>query len=77
VNLALSWPVFIVEDHPETPSFVVAIDDHVGTPAAWQVNDPAALTARRQWPPRPRPMRRYVAAIGRTSDHGRGDSLPA
>jgi hypothetical protein len=27
----------------------VAIDDQVGAPAAWQVNDPAALTARRQY----------------------------
>jgi putative restriction endonuclease len=44
-----AWPVFIVEDHPDTLSFVVAIDDQVGAPAAWQVNDPAALTARRQY----------------------------
>jgi hypothetical protein len=27
----------------------VASDDQVGAPAAWQVNDPAALTARRQY----------------------------
>jgi hypothetical protein len=39
----------IVEDHPDTLSFVVAIDDQVGAPAAWQVNDPAALTARPQY----------------------------
>ena len=44
-----SSPVFIVEDHPETLSFVVAIDDQIGVPAAWQVNNPAALTARRQY----------------------------
>jgi hypothetical protein len=44
-----AWPVFIVEDHPDTLSFVVAIDDQVGAPAAWRVNDPAALTARRQY----------------------------
>src|SRR3989454_2526462 len=44
-----AWPVFIVEDHPETLSFVVAIDDQIGAPAAWQFNDPAALTARRQY----------------------------
>jgi len=29
-----AWPVFIVEDHPETLSFVVAIDDQFGAPAA-------------------------------------------
>jgi len=44
-----AWPVFIVEDHPEALTFIVAIDDQVGAPAAWQVNDPAALTARRQY----------------------------
>src|SRR5205823_10185674 len=44
-----AWPVFVVEDHPETRSFVVAIDDQIGAPAAWQFNDPAALTARRQY----------------------------
>ena len=35
-----AWPVFIVEDHPEALTFIVAIDDQVGAPAAWQVNDP-------------------------------------
>ena len=30
----VAWPVFIVEDHPETLSFVVAIDDQFGAPAA-------------------------------------------
>src|SRR4029453_6898265 len=44
-----AWPVFIVEDHPEALTFIVAIDDQVGAPAAWQVHDPAALTARRQY----------------------------
>jgi len=44
-----AWPVFIVEDHPESLTFIVAIDDQVGAPAAWQFNDPAALTARRQY----------------------------
>src|SRR5712692_695750 len=57
-----AWPVFIVEDHPETLSFVVAIDDQIGAPAAWQVNDPAALTARRQ----------YVTAVVRQRLHQRG-----
>jgi hypothetical protein len=32
---------------PDTRSFVVAIDDQIGAPAAWQVHDPAVLTARR------------------------------
>src|SRR5712692_8461929 len=40
-----AWPVFIVENHPETLSFVLAIDDQIGAPAAWQLTDPAALTA--------------------------------
>src|SRR6266508_3871152 len=57
-----AWPVFIVEDHPETLSFVVAIDDQIGAPAAWQLNDPAALTARRQ----------YVTAVVRQRLHQRG-----
>jgi len=56
------WPVFIVEDHPDTLSFVVAIDDQIGAPAAWQLNDPAALTARRQ----------YVTAVVRQRLHQRG-----
>ncbi len=34
-----AWPVFIVEDHPGALTFVVAIDDQVGAPAAWQFND--------------------------------------
>ncbi len=57
-----AWPVFIVEDHPDTLSFVVAIDGQIGAPAAWQVNDPAALTARRQ----------YVTAVVRQRLHQRG-----
>src|SRR5258708_1925732 len=57
-----AWPVFIVEDHPEALTFIVAIDDQVGAPAAWQVNDPAALTARRQ----------YVTAVVRQRLHQRG-----
>ena len=57
-----AWPVFIVEDHPETLTFIVAIDDQVGTAAAWQFNDPAALTARRQ----------YVTAVVRHRLHQRG-----
>jgi len=40
----------------------VAIDDQVGAPAAWQGNDPAALTARRQ----------YVTAVVRHRLHQRG-----
>jgi putative restriction endonuclease len=56
------WPIFIVEDHPETLSFVAAIDDQIGAPAAWQFNDPAALTARRQ----------YVTAAVRQRLHQRG-----
>jgi putative restriction endonuclease len=57
-----AWPVFIVEDHPEDLTFIVAIDDQVGTLAARQVNDPAALTARRQ----------YVTAVVRQRLHQRG-----
>jgi len=57
-----AWPVFIVEDHPADLTFIVAIDDQVGTSAAWQVNDPAALTARRQ----------YVTAVVRQRLHQRG-----
>ena len=57
-----AWPVFIVEDHPEALTFIVAIDDQVGAPAAWQVNDPAALTARRQ----------YVTTVVRQRLHQRG-----
>jgi putative restriction endonuclease len=37
-----AWPVFIVGDRPEAFTFIVAIDDQAGAPAAWQVNDPAA-----------------------------------
>src|SRR6266850_1515631 len=57
-----AWPVFIVEDHPETLSFVVAIDDEIGAPTVWQFTDPAALTARRQ----------YVTAVVRQRLHQRG-----
>ena len=57
-----AWPVFIVEDHPDTESFIVAIDDQVGATAAWQFHDPAALTARRQ----------YVTAVVRQRLHQRG-----
>jgi len=57
-----AWPVFIVEDHPEALTFIVAIDDQVGAPAAWQVNDPAALTAQRQ----------YLTAVVRQRLHQRG-----
>src|SRR5258708_6137832 len=57
-----AWPVFIIEDHPDTLSFVVAIDDQVVAPAAWEFNDPAALTARRQ----------YVTAGVRQPLHHRG-----
>lgn len=56
------WPVFIVEDHPETLTFIVAMDDELGAPAAWQFNDPAAITARRQ----------YVTAVVRQRVHQRG-----
>jgi putative restriction endonuclease len=56
-----AWPVFIVEDHPDTLTFIVAIDDQIGTATAWQFNDPAALTARRQ----------YVTAIVRHRLHQR------
>ena len=57
-----AWPVFIVEDHPDALTFIVAIDAQVDAPAAWQVNDPAALTARRQ----------YVTAVVRQRLHQRG-----
>ena len=57
-----AWPVFIVDDHAEALTFVVAIDDQVGSPAIWEVNDPAALTARR----------RYVTAVVRQRLHQRG-----
>ena len=43
-------------------TFIVAIDAQVGAPAAWQVNDPAALIARRQ----------YVTAVVRQRLHQRG-----
>ncbi len=46
-------------DNPEALTFIVAIDDQVGAPAAWQFNDPAALTARRQ----------YVTAVVRQRLH--------
>jgi putative restriction endonuclease len=57
-----AWPVFIVEDHPEALTFIVAIDDQVEAPTAWQFNDPAASTARRQ----------YVTAVVRQRLHQRG-----
>src|SRR4029453_14424054 len=57
-----AWPVFIVEDHPEALTFIVAIDAQVDVPAAWQANDPAALAARRQ----------YVTAVVRQRLHQRG-----
>jgi putative restriction endonuclease len=57
-----AWPVFIVEDHPESLTFIVAIDDHVAARTDWQVADPAALTARRQ----------YVTAVVRQRLHQRG-----
>jgi putative restriction endonuclease len=57
-----AWPVFIVEEHPDTLSFLVAMDDQVGAPTVWQVHDPAALTARRQ----------YVTAVVRQRLHQRG-----
>src|SRR2546425_3238663 len=57
-----AWPVFIVEDHPENLTFIVAIDDQIGPPSAWQINDPAALNARRQ----------YVTAVVRQRLHQRG-----
>jgi putative restriction endonuclease len=57
-----AWPVFIADDHPENFTFIVAIDDQVASPAAWQVHDAAALTARRQ----------YVTAVVRRRLHQRG-----
>ena len=57
-----AWPVFVVDDHPEALTFIVAIDDQVGTPTVWQFNDPAALNARRQ----------YVTAAVRQRLHQRG-----
>jgi putative restriction endonuclease len=57
-----AWPVFIVEDHPESLTFIVAIDDHVAARTDWQVADPAALTARRQ----------YITAVVRQRLHQRG-----
>lgn len=57
-----AWPVFIVEDQPHALTFIVAIDDQVATPAAWQVSDPAALSARRQ----------YITAVVRQRLHQRG-----
>ena len=57
-----AWPVFVVDDRPGTLTFIVAIDDQVGSPGVWQVNDPAALTARRQ----------YVTAVVRQRLHQRG-----
>jgi putative restriction endonuclease len=57
-----AWPVFIVEDHAEALSFIVAIDDQVAAPEDWQVADPAALIARRQ----------YITAVVRRRLHQRG-----
>jgi len=57
-----AWPVFIVDDHPETLTFVVAIDDEIGQPVEGQINDPAALMARR----------RYITAVVRKRLHQRG-----
>jgi len=56
-----AWPVFIVEDHPENLTFIVAMDDQVGASTDWQFNDPAMLTARRQ----------YVTAVVRRRLHQR------
>ena len=49
-------------DHPDTLRLCRGIDDQIGAPAAWQLNDPAALTARRQ----------YVTAVVRQRLHQRG-----
>ena len=57
-----AWPVFIVEDRPEDLTFIVAIDDQVEPPTTWQLNDPAVLTARRQ----------YITALVRRRLHQRG-----
>jgi len=57
-----AWPVFIVEDHPEDLTAIVAIDDQVGTSPTWEANDSAALTARRL----------YVTAVVRRRLHQRG-----
>jgi putative restriction endonuclease len=56
-----AWPVFIVEDHPDTLTFIVAIDDQVGAATGWQANDTAALTARRK----------YITAVVRQRLHQR------
>jgi putative restriction endonuclease len=56
-----AWPVFVVEDEPKALTFIVAIDDQLGAPTAWQVRDPAALIARRQ----------YVTAVVRQRLHQR------
>lgn len=57
-----AWPVFIVSDDPLGLSFTVAMDDQVGAVGTWQLNDPAALTARRI----------YVTAVVRQRLHQRG-----
>jgi hypothetical protein len=46
-----AWPVFIIEDHPDALTFIVAIDDQVGAPTAWKVNDAAALMRHLPTPP--------------------------
>jgi hypothetical protein len=56
-----AWPVFVVDDRPEALSFIAAIDDQAGATPAWQPNDSAALTARRQ----------YVTAVVRQRLHRR------
>lgn len=56
-----AWPVFIVEDHPDALTFIVADDDQVGPPTASQFHDPAALIARRK----------YVTAVVRLRMHQR------
>ena len=57
-----AWPVFIVEDHPEDLTFIVAVDDQVVASTDWQAADPALVSARRQ----------YVTAVVRRRLHQRG-----
>jgi len=57
-----AWPVFVVADDPDGLAFTVAVDDQLAVSGAWQVNDPAAVAARRT----------YITAVVRQRLHQKG-----
>src|SRR5438132_3858115 len=59
---AAAWPVFVVADDPDGLAFTVAVDDQLAVSGAWQVNDPAAVAARRT----------YITAVVRQRLHQKG-----